>query len=160
VRLVAEAGQQSLGALDQRARHPAEFFVRGVVDAVSASIVEQLGQRVLQQRQRAGSIGHLPDQGGHECRLERDAVGLRRTGDRTLQVVRRHRCDDLGPVSEQFTETSVLQGPVVEVGSQRGDDTDATLLVGDCTHQVGEEAVRGRRVDLRVQLLELIDQQE
>lgn len=160
MRLVAEAGQQSFGALHQRARHPAELLVRGVVDAVAAPIVEQLRQRVLQQRQRAGSIGYLPDQGGHERRLERDAVRLRRTRDRTLQLVRRHRCDDLGPVAEQFTETSVLQWPVVEVGSQRGDDTDATLLVGDGTHQIGEEAVRGRRVDLCVQLLELVDQQQ
>ena len=71
-----------------------------------------------------------------------------------------HRRDDLGPVAEQFTETSVLQWPVVEVGSQRGDDTDATLLVGDGTHQVGEEAVRRRRVDLCEQLLELVDQQQ
>ena len=123
-------------------------------------MVEQLGQRVLQQRQRAGPIGHLPDQGGHERRLERDAVRLRRARDRTLELVRRHRCDDLGPVAEQFTETAVLQWPVVEVGAQRDDDTDATLVVGDGTHQVGEEAVRRRRVDLREQLLELVDQQQ
>ena len=85
---------------------------------------------------------------------------LRRAGDRPLQLVRRHRRDDLGPVAEQFTETAVLQRPVVEVGSQRGDDTDATLLVGDGAHEGGEEAVRRGRVDLREQLLELVDQQQ
>jgi hypothetical protein len=76
------------------------------------------------------------------------------------EVVCRHRCDDLGPVSEQFTEPAVLKWPVVEVGAKRDDDTDATLLVGDRTHQVGEETVRRRRVDLREQLFELVDQQQ
>ena len=62
VGLVAEAGQQSFGALHQRARHPAELLVSGVVDAIAAPAVEEFGQRVLQQRQGARSIGHLPDQ--------------------------------------------------------------------------------------------------
>ena len=104
-------------------------------------MVVQLGQRVLQEWQCAGPIGHLPDEGGHHYRLERDAVRFRWARDRTLQVVRCHRRDDLGPVPEQLTETSVLQRPVVEVGSKRDHDPDAALLVGDGTHQVGEEAI-------------------
>ena len=121
VSLVAEAGQQSLGARHQRAGHPAELLVGRVVDAVAAPVVEHLGQRVLQQRQCAGPIGHLPNQGRHERRLERDAERLRRAGDRPFQVDRCHRSDDLGPVAEQLAETSVLQRPVVEVGAKRDD---------------------------------------
>ena len=123
-------------------------------------MVEHLGQRVLQQRQCAGPIGHLPNQGRHERRLERDAERLRRAGDRPFQVERCHRRDDLGPVAEQFAEGSVLQRPVVEVGSKRDDHADATLLVGDGADQAGEEPVGRRRVDLCEELLELVDEQQ
>ena len=68
--------------------------------------------------------------------------------------------DDLGSVAEQLTETTVLQRPVVEVGAQRGDDTDPTLVVGHRAHEGVEEPVRRGRVDLCEQLLELVDQQQ
>ena len=126
VGLVAEAAQQAIGALDQRARDPAELLVGGVVDAVAAPAVEQLGQRVLQQRQRAGSIGHLPDQGRDAMPARTSRRALSRQCDRPLQLARGHRRDDLGPLAEQFAETAMLQRPVVEVGSKRGDDTEAT----------------------------------
>ncbi len=122
-----------------------------------AAMVEELGERVLEQRQRPGAVGHVPHQGGDERRLEADPVRLRRAGDRPLQVARRHRCDDLGPFAEQLADASMLQRPIVEVGAQGDHDTDPALLVGDGTHHVGEEARGDRRIDLRVQLLELVD---
>ena len=91
VRLVAEPGQQAFGALHQRTRHPAELSIRGVGDPDAPPLVEQLRQRVLQQRQRAGPVHHVSDQLGHERRLERDAVLLDGAGDRPLQLVRGHR---------------------------------------------------------------------
>ena len=160
VRFVTETGQQPIGSLDQRAGHPAELLVGGVADPAAAPMLEQLGQRVLQQRQRAGAIDDLPHQLGHERRLERDAVLFHRAGDRALQLERAHRGDDFGAVAEQLTETAVLQWTVVEVGAQRGDDADPTLVVGDGAHQADEEAIRRRRVDLGEQLLELVDHEQ
>ena len=125
-----------------------------------ATVVEEFGQRVLQERQRAGPIGHLTNQRSDDSRVEGHGVQFRRARDRMLQLGSGHRCDDLGPVTEQLTEISMLQWPIVEVGSQGDDDTNSALLVGDGAHQVGEEAVRRRRVHLCVQLLELVDQQQ
>ena len=59
VRFVTETGQQAFGPLDQRAGHPAELLVGGVADPAAAPMVEQLGQRVLQQRQRASAVDDL-----------------------------------------------------------------------------------------------------
>ena len=75
---VPKAGQEALGTLDQRAGHSAERLVRGEVDPTSASAIEQLGERVLQQWQRAGPIRHLPEELGDQRRFERHAVRFSR----------------------------------------------------------------------------------
>ena len=119
VRLVAEAGQQPFGALHQRARHPAELLVRGVVDADCRADGRTArstctATAATRRADRSPPGPGRPRAAGSNVMPQR----LRRACDRPLQLVRRHRRDDLGPVAEQFTETSVLQRPVVEVGSQ------------------------------------------
>ena len=145
VRFVAETGQQSLSPLDQRAGYSAELLVGGVADPAAAPTLEQLGQRVLQQRQSARAVDDLPHQLGHERRLERDAVLLHGAGDGALQLERAHRGDDFGAVAEQLTETAVPQWTVIEVGAQRGDDADPTPVVGDGAHESREEPIRRGR---------------
>ena len=87
--------------------------------------VEQLGQRVLQQRQGPGSVDDLAHHLRHDERLDVDTDLGGRAGDRGLQLVDRHRRDHLGAVAEQLAEAAVPQRPVVEVGAQRDDDADA-----------------------------------
>jgi hypothetical protein len=157
VRMPAQTGQESLGALHQRAGNAADGLVGGMADPGAAPVLEQLGQRVLQQRQRAGSIGHRADQLGHQRGLEGDAVPLGREGDRPLQLVTGHRRDDLGSVAQQLTDTPMLQRPVVEVGTDRGDDPNPALFVGDRGDERVQKALCCRRVDLGEQLLELVD---
>ena len=76
VGIVAETAQQAIGALDQRARDPAQLLVCRVGDAIPAPALEQFGQRVLQQRQGARSVRHVMEQCREQCRLERHAPSL------------------------------------------------------------------------------------
>ena len=84
--------------------------------------LEQLGERVLQKRQRSRLVPHVGDEFGDETRFEVDAEALRGTDDRSLQLLRIKRSNRLQAPGHEPTHPGMPQWPVVEVGAQRGDD--------------------------------------
>ena len=129
--LRAEPGEQRVGPPGQRPRHATAGAVGGDRDRAADPGVEQLGQRVLQQRQRARAVDDLAHHLRDDERVDVDADLAGRAGDRRLELVDRHRRDHLGAVAEQLAEAAVPQRPVVEVGAQRDDDADPRARRGD-----------------------------
>ena len=84
-----------------------------------ADPVEQLGHRVLEQRQRAGLVDDVGDDAGHEAGLERGAHPFGRFDDGSFELVGGERCDGHRPGFDERGEIRVAQRPVVEVGPER-----------------------------------------
>ena len=92
--------------------------------------------------------------------LDGDAGSGGRPDHGRFQFGRRHGGNRHGRVAERGAESMELQWPVVEVGSKRGDDTQAAVARRDGVHQAVEECalfVVGRE---REELLELVDHEE
>jgi hypothetical protein len=123
-------------------------------------VLEELGQGVLEQRQRARLVEHVGDDLGEQALLERDAGSSRGLGDRPLDRFgrqRRHRHDT---VAKQLGELPVEQRPVVEIRSQRDHDTQAAMRVADRLLEDRED-VRAEALvrDEGEQLFQLIEDQ-
>ncbi len=122
---------------------------------------EELGQRVFHQREGTRFLGDVAEHRGHEARFQRHVDPLRRSRDRSLELIGREWDHRFDARAEQFGEASVQQWPVVEVGSQRDDDTEAAVRVGGG----GFEAVEEVRPDVLSfdqgeHLLELVDHED
>ncbi len=104
-----EPAEQRVGPPRQRARDAAAGPVGGDRDRSADPGIEQLGQRVLQQRQRPGAVDDLADHLGHDEGVDVDADLGGRAGDGRLELVDRHRRDHLGAVAEQLAEAAVAQ---------------------------------------------------
>ena len=92
--------------------------------------------------------------------LDGDAGSSGRPDHCRFQFGRRHGGNRHGRVAKRGAESMELQWPVVEVGPERGDDTQAAVGRGDGVHQAVEERalfVVGRE---REELLELVDHEE
>ena len=100
--------------------------------------LEQLGERVLKERKRAGLVRDVGDDLRHEPGFGHDADRFGRPSDRLLQLVGRERWDRLRPRREQLAEAWVHQRSVVEVGTERDDDAEPALGIG-CRHAQGLE---------------------
>ena len=74
--------EQLLGATGQRARDAADLPVRLEGHRVGSSRLEQLRQRVLEERKRPRSLGHVRDHLRHERELRHDPDPRRRAVDR------------------------------------------------------------------------------
>ena len=155
-----ERAEQRVRPLRQRARHAAAGPVGADRDRSVDPGVEQLRQRVLHQRQRPRAIDDLAHHLGDDERVDVDADLGGRAGDRRLELLDRHRRDHLGAVAEQFAEAAMAQGAIVEVGPQGDDDPGPAVRRGDELDELVDEATRRLLVDLREQLLELVDHQE
>ena len=151
---------ERLGPAGEGGRDASQPAVRGQLDHLTAAPVEQLRQRVLEEREGAGAIGDVGDDVGEEARLEPHAGPLGGTVDRPFQVGRPHRRDDLGAVAQQLPEGAVAKRTVVEVGPEREHDAQRAVRVLDRTDQGIEERLRRRRARLREQLLELVDHEQ
>ena len=101
-----------------------------VVSIESSPVVEQLGERVLEQRQGVGLTADLVDQRRQQATLERDPDPRRRPERSRFELIggQRHDVDDMA--RHQPTERRVQQGTVVEVGSQRHQHPAATPRIG------------------------------
>ena len=156
VELVEQIGCAAL----QRAVETAHRPVRRGGQHVAGAPVEQLGQGVLEQRERPWLAADIGDQLAEQGRLERHPLrfgGAQRGG---LQLFCRQLRDVDDAGAEPCTELGVRQLVGVEVGSQREHDTDAAVRVVDRRHEVRQEPLADCRVvDEREQLLELVDDQ-
>jgi len=77
-----------LGAARQRARHAAHRPVRAQRQRAPFAALEQLGERVLQQRQRARLLAHIGDNRGDEIGAQGQPGPFRRIDDGLFQLIR------------------------------------------------------------------------
>ena len=84
---VVEALVDVVGPPPQRPHHPTGAQVVGFGEPVAAAPFEQLGERILQQRESTGLVGDVPDDPLRQPRLQADPDVLRRSGDRLGQLV-------------------------------------------------------------------------
>ena len=89
--LAVQRFQDPLRAGRQGPDHTADLVVCRQGELILGPVLEQLGEGVLKQRQRAGFVGHVGDHLGEQARLGRNADPLGRTPDCLLQLVRRER---------------------------------------------------------------------
>ena len=115
------------GAARQRAKHPADCQVRVARQHAAAAPLEQLGKRVLQQRQRAGLLANIGHDRGGQLGIDQRTSALGRGADRAAQLVGRERQGHLGAGTHQRAEAGHEQRPVVEIGPQRDDHAQPAL---------------------------------
>jgi hypothetical protein len=127
--LVREVGVELLGPPAERAGDAADPPVSVEREDTAVAPFEELRQRVLHQRQRAGLLGDVCEHRGHERRLERDVDALRRTGDRAFELIGRERDHRLHARAEQLREAPVQERAIVEVGPERHDDAVEAVRV-------------------------------
>ena len=143
---------------DSRPRLAApEGRVPGEGELVALASVEQLGERVLEQRQRVRLAAHVADQLGEQARLEphADPLGrLRRGGLELARPERQHVHDVLG---HEPAEDRIGQRAIEEVGAQHDEHPQAVAWFLGRGHETGEEPVSDVVVDEREELLELVD---
>ena len=75
------------GPSAEGARHPAQGVIFGLGQRRLCTALEELGQRVLEQRQRARLIGHLGHDVADQTWLERDTDPPRGLDDGVLQLL-------------------------------------------------------------------------
>ena len=122
--------------------------------------VEQLGERVLQQRQRAGLVAtsatiSATRPGSNATPTRSAGSAIARSSSSGASGV-----TDLGAAREQLAEAAVLERPVVEVGPQRGDDPDAAAGRDGGPQRVEERVALALVVGQREELLELVDHEQ
>jgi len=111
-----------LGPAGQRPAHATTCAVGTTGKHASLAPLEQLGQRILEQRQRPRLRADIAHHLRHQLRLGRHARAPRRRADRLLQLIRVERQHHLGAGTHQLAQLRVTQRPVVEVGAQRDYD--------------------------------------
>jgi hypothetical protein len=148
----------------QRTGHAADRLVAGARDqaALAVARLPQLGGRELQERQRAGRpqqrVDHLLGDGRI---LEAEADRVERLDERLAQAVAVRRRQEHQAARELLHEDAILGHAVDEVGSHRQDHPQRRRpVVGHAGHARGEGLAQRRIADQRVELLELIDEQE
>ncbi len=120
---------QLLSAARERPRDAADLAVGLRSERAVAPPVEQLGERVLQQRERAGLLGNVRHDLGDEGRFDPHPGVLSGPGDRALQLLGRQRDDRLGPRAYQLGEAAVRERAIVEVGTERRHDPDTGVRI-------------------------------
>jgi hypothetical protein len=146
-----------LGARRQRATDAADLGVRRSRDDRVDPAFEQLGQRELQQRQRAGSGYDVADHRRDQTGLEANTDLRGRTLDRLLQLGGGHRGHRQRARADDRPEPLVLQRAVVEIGAQRHDHPHDVLRARRAHEQRGEPVALLARLAERPELLELVD---
>ncbi len=150
--------EQLLRAPSERARDASDLPVRVERQRSPVGALRQLGERVLQQRERSGPVRDVGDHLREEPRFDDEAGLIGGRHDRAFELLRRHRRDRLGPGSEQVAEAGDRQRGVVEVGSKGCDDPNAAVGFERRRADGREEARPSPLVlDEREDLLELIE---
>ena len=83
-----EAGVEGLGAACHRLAHAAHALVGGEVEDRAGALVEQLGERVLEERKRVRLPGHVGDEPRHQARFDPHVELVGRLGGGQLEIVR------------------------------------------------------------------------
>ena len=152
---------QGLGPAGERAGDATDLLVALQREEAVGPPVEHLGQRVLQEGERARLVGDLRHHVSHQPGLELNAHPFGRTGHGPFHLPDRQRGDGERPLGQDVAELAVAQGPVVEVGPERDHHAHAAAGAGERGHQ-GRDERRPDRVVLhqREDLFELVHQQQ
>ena len=122
---------------------------------------EELGQRVLQERQGAGLVADVGDDLGDEPRLEPDADASCRPLDRLRKLVLRGCGDRDHSGPQELPELRVAEWMVEEVGAQRDENACRRMRVVGKRGEAREETAAHLLVGCqREQLLELVDDEQ
>ena len=89
--VVVELRVELLGPPPEGTRDATDLPVGLEEQRASVAPLEELGERVLHQRERAGLLGDVGQHRGDEARLQRDVDALGRPGDRPLELLGRQR---------------------------------------------------------------------
>jgi len=156
--LLPEAAVDLLRPAGEGAGDAADRAVGVTREGAPFAPLVELGQRVLEQRQRARLVGHVRHELREQTRLEPRADSLGRAGDGALELLRPQRDERLDVVAQQLCEAAVEQRPVVEVGPKGDDDAQPCVRVVDRPLEQREELRASRLLlDEREHLLELVD---
>ena len=152
----------SFGASGKRSLHTARPVVRLGGQQRPGPLRHELGQRVLQHRERSGLVDHVADDPGHQAGLEFEPCGCRRPGDRLCQLVtRRHRHRDERGAPSTAPKSGSASGRSRKSTAHRDHHSHPPPSVTDRGGETVEEAAPGRLVGRqREQFFELIDDQE
>jgi hypothetical protein len=143
--------------LGERPRRAAELDVGRELDHPPVPPVEQLGQRILQQRQGGGAVRDIRHDPSDHAWFESDADAICRPFDRSLELLGGHGGHELGSLAQELGEGVVAERTVVEVGPNGDDEAKTAPPIEHCFCERGEEGLRGRDTALGEDLLELID---
>ena len=154
-------GQPRVGGLGQaadRAAHTAGALVRRAAHHAAVALAPLLEQGGGQQRQAAGLVEHIDDQGVRERRLDPQPDPARRLDDRPAQLVASHRADEHLVRPDEPREPVVRGAAPVEVGAHGDHHLDAPVAVLRQRHERVQEVRPLTLVTAdREHLLELVD---
>src|SRR5206468_4158454 len=95
------------GTAGQRANYAAAAAVSVQSQGAAHATLDKFGQRVFEQRQCAGLLTNIRDNGVDQARFELEADALRRDRDGLAEFVRVQRQDNLGPLADQVAKIRV-----------------------------------------------------
>lgn len=130
-----------LGPAGEGTGHSAEPVVGITGHHMVDALVVQLGEGILQKRQRAGLVGDISRDPSYQAGLKRGANGASGFGDGPLQLVGGQRVDRHRGRANQPSEVGMTQRLIVEVGTKRRDDVEPSLFLGQGLDQRLEEPV-------------------
>ena len=128
---VAERGVELLGSPADRPGDAADTHEGVFADPAVPTPVVELGKRELQERQGAGLRRHVGDELGDDGVVE---VHARRGGgqdDGLVELGWRHRAEHEGSGADDRTDPRILQRPIEEVRTDRGDPPNGQLAALD-----------------------------
>ena len=150
--------EQLLGPPGERTGDPSDLPVGVEREHALGAPLGELGERVLQERQRARVVRDVGDHLGQKSRLDNEPGAVGGGDDRALELLRRHRRDRFGSRREQVAEAGDGERGVVEVRPECRHDADPA----SADRRLLPEALKKVRpfgivVDQREDLLELVD---
>ncbi len=150
-----------LGTPSERAQDAADGLVALARHAPPAAALEEVGERVLQEREPAGPAGDVADDLAGQTGLQRDPDRRRGALDRPLQLVAREGRDELRAGSHELSELPGAE-QAVEVVRPHGSHDEEPAVAGGETCGEGREEARSLLFvrDEGEQLLELVDHEE
>ena len=156
--LVVEAVIDRLGPPADRAGETAGFLERGERDHVALPLGEQLGHRVLQEREGAGLQRGLGGDPIHQLRLDLDAHPGGWQPDGIGDLGGGHRSDRHRASLDGIADAGVAERPIEVVGPQRRHEADDARRTARDVHDHLQEGPPFTIIDgLGEQLLELVD---
>ena len=132
---------QLLAASCDDPRQPAQRLISTGREHAGLVSLEQFGQRVLQQGERARLVDDIGDDPGGQGHVRNRARAPGRFDDCGFEFVGGERKDSNRAALHERCELAESQWPIEEVGTQREYEPQPGARLGDCFDEAGDEAV-------------------